>query len=191
MAGRASNKGHNATNDAAHIAREERKVKALQMRKQRWTYQRIANELGVSVKAAWDYVSESMTELKEILQAEASVVRELELESLDELEASIFRMATGYKDADKGDKKGKVHKPSLYHLDRVIKIKRRRAALLGLDAMELPDQAGASDHGLSVYELAQLTEHPGEFLANYQRALQAKYGSDRIPDVVGHGARPT
>jgi hypothetical protein len=94
----------------------ERRKKALAMRLQRWGYTKIAEVLGISVSTAFEDV---LTALKEIPKDEADRLREAEKESLDGLEARLWRAV------DAGDTSA---------ADKILRVKERRARMLGLDA---------------------------------------------------------
>jgi hypothetical protein len=98
----------------------ERKAKAVEMRKLGFTYQKIGDELGVTLSAAHKMVTTALQELNEKAAESASEVRRLELERLDEW---LVRVA---KVVQSGD--------TLSAIDRGLKIQARRAKLLGLDA---------------------------------------------------------
>jgi predicted transcriptional regulator len=98
----------------------ERKAKAVEMRKLGFTYQKIGDELGVTLSAAHKMVTTALQELNEKAAEGAAEVRRLELERLDEW---LVRVA---KVVQSGD--------TLSAIDRGLKIQARRAKLLGLDA---------------------------------------------------------
>lgn len=93
--------------------------RAVELRTQGWTYQRIADECGVSVSAAYQAVVRYLEETRAISREAAEEVRRLELDRLDRMLAVI-----GPK-AEDGD---------LAAADRVLRIQERRASLLGIDA---------------------------------------------------------
>jgi hypothetical protein len=98
----------------------ERKAKAVEMRKLGFTYQKIGDELGVTLSAAHKMVTTALQELNEKAAESAAEVRRLELERLDEW---MVRVA---KEAQSGNTLGAI--------DRGLRIQARRAKLLGLDA---------------------------------------------------------
>jgi hypothetical protein len=98
----------------------ERKAKAVEMRKLGFTYQKIGDELGVTLSAAHKMVTTALQELNEKAAEGAAEVRRLELERLDEWQVRIA------KEAQSGNTLGAI--------DRGLRIQARRAKLLGLDA---------------------------------------------------------
>lgn len=134
-----------AAANAEVIAQAARNRKlAFELRSQRMTYRQIAAELGVSVKIAFNYVADVFADLKDSTRESAELVRAMELETLDVMQArweplaihegldvqKIINGAGGepvvirMEDYDAGMKA----------VDRVLKIQERRAKLLGLDA---------------------------------------------------------
>lgn len=97
----------------------EWQARAVELRTQGWTYQRIADACGVSVSAAHQAVVRYLEETRAVSREAAEEVRRLELDRLDRMLASI-----GPK-AEDGD---------LAAADRVLRIQERRAKLLGIDA---------------------------------------------------------
>ena len=93
--------------------------KAVELRTQGWTFQRIADELGVSVASAHNAVTRYLEETRAISREGAEEIRRLELDRLDRILATIGPLAEG------GD---------LAAVDRVLRLQERRAHLLGLDA---------------------------------------------------------
>jgi len=106
---------------ARKLTYAERKLKALELRKEGNTFQQIGDALGISKQNAHKHVMTALTAMNEQIAAEAEVMRTLELERLDKLWFAMYRQAT------QGNQ-GAV--------DRCIRIMERRAKLLGLDAAE-------------------------------------------------------
>lgn len=98
----------------------ERRAKAVEMRKLGFTYQKIGDELGVSLAGAHKTVMTALKQLNEQTAEGAEEIRRLELERLDEW---LVRVA---KEIQNGR--------ALPAIDRGIRIMDRRAKLLGLDA---------------------------------------------------------
>jgi hypothetical protein len=99
---------------AAEIA--ERRQKALALRLQRWSYPKIARVLKVSIGTAFGDVDAA---IKDIPREEADRLREVEMHSLDEVESRLWRRF------EAGDTSA---------ADKILKVKERRARMLGLDA---------------------------------------------------------
>jgi hypothetical protein len=112
MAKRGNSKGQ--TEQAA-----ERRVEALKLRQDGWSYRRIAEKLDVSVSTAHDDVHHALKELNELERTEAAELRRLELERLDIALAAVMPQ---------------VEQGRLLAVDRLLSIMDRRAKFLGLDA---------------------------------------------------------
>ena len=106
----------------------ERKLQAVELRKLGFTFQKIADRLGVSVAAAHKMVTNALRELNEKTTESTEELRRLELERLDEW---LLRVAQEIK-------AGRV----LGAIDRGVRILDRRAKLLGLDAALKAEIAG-------------------------------------------------
>lgn len=101
------------------IEAQERRAKAVQLRRMGWSYTRIAAQLGMTRSSVHKAVTKALTETQKALDLEADILRTQELERLDELQSYIWI------EASKGNLKA---------VDRVLKVIERRARLLGLDA---------------------------------------------------------
>jgi hypothetical protein len=146
----------------------KRDAEAAALRAKSWTYQAIADHLGLSKSAAFEAVQRA---LADTLAEPAEQVRALELEKLDEAERAVravlerehvtvsqgkvVRRRVGDQLDDDGqpvlDGDGKpvgVYEdvlddaPVLQAVDRLLKIQERRARLLGLDAAQKLDVSG-------------------------------------------------
>jgi len=126
-------------------------TEALKLRSRGFTYQQIADSMGVSKQGAWDRVKRA---LADIPREAAEEYRALECERLDALLAVATHQAlTG--------------KRSLFAIDRCIMIMDRRAKLLGLDApiksqVETITYDGATIEGEVAKLRRILSEHSGE-----------------------------
>ena len=98
----------------------DRERRALRLRQQGWSYQRIGDELGITQPGALDCVRRALKKLQEECAEVAEEVRQLELDRLDAMLAGLWD------GAETGDTAA---------IDRVLKIQERRARLLGLDAI--------------------------------------------------------
>lgn len=110
---------HEAKTSKRRIVGLERQLRALELRKAGYSYRAIAEELGISVSAAYRATTRALKRLNEKTQEEAEVVRRLELERLDDLLLAMWPKA---QNGDQGA------------VDRILRIMERRARLLGLDA---------------------------------------------------------
>lgn len=97
--------------DSRHTA-----LRALDMRRAGYTYEAIAEELGLTKAGAWKLVQR---ELKELTKEPARDLQKLELDRLDAMLLGIWDKASS---------------GNLLAIDRALKIQERRARLLGLDA---------------------------------------------------------
>ena len=98
---------------------KQRERDALDLRTRGYTYERIAEALGISTSGAADSVKRALQALKAETQEKAEEVRDLELRRLDRM-LEIAQTA-----ADQGE---------LAAIDRVLRIQERRSKYLGLDA---------------------------------------------------------
>jgi Homeodomain-like domain len=110
--------GAAASNTPAKLAAHDRRLKALDLRREGHSYREIARQLGWSDhKAASRAVTRALKE--SVPRAVVDEVREIELDRLDVLWLVMFEQArTGNRLA----------------VDRCLRIMERRAAMLGLDA---------------------------------------------------------
>lgn len=160
----------------------KRDAEAARLRGRGWSYQRIANELGVSKGTAYEAVRRA---LNDTLTEPAAEARTLELERLDEMHAAVLavlerehvtvsqgkvvRRRVGVETDDNGaevlDGEGKpipVYEdvlddaPVLQAVDRLLRIAERRAKLLGLDAPTRAEVGGKLTYEVVGVDLDQL-----------------------------------
>lgn len=138
--------------------------KAFELRAKRQTYQQIGDTLGVSGKTAWGYVEEHWRELKELTKEEAEMLRHIELQTLDQMEARWAPLATAAELDVQKLMKGKdgpvvihlqAYDAGLKAVDRVLKIQERRARLLGLDMPEKIEHSGPKHMHLTLDEFRE------------------------------------
>jgi hypothetical protein len=125
---------------------KQREHDALALRQKGWTYERIAESLGLSRQGAADAVKRSLAALKADCAERAEDVRELELRRLDRM----LELAEAA--AESGD---------ISAIDRVLRIQERRSKYLGLDApvkseAQVAIAATVSLEGVSDVQLAAL-----------------------------------
>ena len=125
------------------------------------TYQRIADELGITRQSVWDLVTKELDKLNERTAESAQELRRLEVERLDVMLAALWAAVLG------GD---------VFAIDRAIKIQDRRAKLLGLDAKEKYEEPDESEKGSDKV----LSSIPAEliapdFLGMYRAMLSGVY----------------
>ena len=112
-------------NQAARLATQEKREKALVLRRAGASLRDIARALGVSHVTAKEYLDDAMKDLQAAQNEKAEATRAVELDRLDRLHMAAWPLATG-KDTD-ADTRFKA-------IDRLVRIADRRAKLLGLDA---------------------------------------------------------
>jgi transcriptional regulator len=111
--------GKRVTANAQDLA--NKRIRALELRIQGWTYNRIAQELGVSYQVAYKYVTAPL----KVREAELiPTMREIEAARLD----AVLEEAFGTMEKKKGTEL------ALKAADRVIRAVSTRAALFGLNA---------------------------------------------------------
>lgn len=115
----------------------ERAIKALNLRRQGWSFRDIAQELGVTPPAVHEAVTRM---LRNMTHEEADSYRKIELERMETMLKAIW---------------GRVTEGELQAIDRAIRISERISRLLGLDAPVKLDVPG----GLT---LAQLIIQAGQ-----------------------------
>ncbi|MGH3382674.1 MAG: helix-turn-helix domain-containing protein [Actinoallomurus sp.] len=149
----------------------KRDAEAAKLRSRGWTYQRIADHLGVTKATAHEAVKRA---LHDTLAEPAADVRELELARLDAMYDAVIKvLETKHVTVNNGrviyvgDTPLEDDGPVLAAVDRLIKIQERRARLLGLDAKTQHDM------GIAEREI-KLAEGQGELLASaFFRTLDA------------------
>jgi hypothetical protein len=101
------------------IERAENASRALELRLRGLNFEQIGREMGFSRQRAHALVTEEVARVNGERNASATILRNLEAERLDRLQAAVWPRAV------EGDLKA---------LDRVLSIMSRRARLLGIDA---------------------------------------------------------
>lgn len=117
-----------STTSGRKVTAENRRIEALELRKQGFSYDEIAARLGVSKAAAYKSVRTALDTLKDEVYEGAEALRILEMERLD----SLFEKA--YSAAMAGD---------LVAIDKAVKVMERRARLCGLDAAVRSEISGS------------------------------------------------
>ena len=148
----------------AESKRSSRKARALELERKSLalrmsgaSYRAIGDALGCSHQAASDAVERAMSRIEALNKREAARYRAMELQRLDEMQASVYRRARG------GD---------VAAVDRVIKCIQERAKLLGLyaaekkevqfsTALEGVDFASLTDEQLAAIERGEMPEGLG------------------------------
>lgn len=142
-------------------AREERRKKALNLRKAGFTYPQIAQILGLKDEGAAFRVVR--TSLREIAKEASKDIVELETQRLDAMLSGIYDAATS------GD---------LRAIDRAIRISERRSALLGLDAPKKTEATlGAGDAPLPIVQV-MLSDGRTETVESEKASEPGEVGED-------------
>lgn len=124
-----------------------RRIKALELRKQGFSYRTIADTIGVNVSTAYHDVQASMQILRDLEMSKAEDVRGIELERLDRLLLAVWGNATD------GDDRA---------VRAALSIMERRSRLLGLDAPQKSEHSGE----VSFIELARSLSDQNKRLAD-------------------------
>jgi len=122
-----TNVGAAATTSPRRIKSTERTLAALELRKKGLSYSQIGRELQVRPSTAYRYVVSELANLADVCLEEAAVIRDIELQRLDDL----YQIA--WIEANAGN---------IAAIDRCLRVMERRAKLLGLDAPEKIDHGG-------------------------------------------------
>lgn len=124
---------------------EDKRDRALDLRKEGKTYQAIATELGLQSKSrAHELVQEALQDLRENNREKARQVRDLELVRLDAMIEKLW---------------SKIDQPRV--VDSILRIMQRRADLLGLDApknIRLGGEGGGPIQTADATPVVQLTD---------------------------------
>ena len=111
----------------------DRRLQALELRKEGLAFSAIGDRLGISKEAAWKLVENALIDYRESVKETADVVRELELMRLDELTEAVRKLALT----------GEPAQVAVY-----LKTMERRSKLLGLDAAAKTELTGANGGSL-------------------------------------------
>lgn len=126
-----SNLGRNSLTAQRRIEAKERALKALELRKKGFRYEQIAQQLGYSNRgSAHKAVMKELNLLAKECLEEASKVRDLELQRLDDLFLAAWKaIADGSESA----------------IDRALRVSESRRKLMGLDAAQKVDVNGIAE----------------------------------------------
>ncbi len=126
-----SNLGRNSPTAQRRIEAKERALKALELRKKGVRYEQIAQQLGYSNRgSAHKAVMKELNLLAKECLEEASKVRDLELQRLDDLFLAAWKaIANGSESA----------------IDRALRVSESRRKLMGLDAAQKVDVNGIAE----------------------------------------------
>ena len=126
---------------------QARRLQALELRKQGYSYRTIADTIGVNVSTAYYDVQESLKILRELEMEKAEDVRGIEMERLDRLLLACWERAID------GDDKS---------VRACLSIMERRAKLMGLDAPTRNEHTGE----VTFVELARMVQDQAGRLAD-------------------------
>lgn len=142
------------------IETAQRDAEAARLRARGWSYQRIADEMGLSQSAAHEAVQRA---LRETVEEPAAEVRALEVERLDAMYAAVVEVlerqhvtVSNGRVIYVGDEPLQDDAPVLAAVDRLLKIQARRAALLGLDMPTKVEQSGTLKYEIVGVEMEAL-----------------------------------
>lgn len=114
-----SKDGHDVSKRRIQVDIIDKRQIALELRRSGLSFREIAQEMGIGVKTASEYVQAELLELRDKTQLDASLIRDVELERCDYMLSRIWNAV----------KRGEVDA-----VLTALKIQERRAKLLGLDA---------------------------------------------------------
>lgn len=155
---------NSAHRDVKRAALNERRRKALELRKAGATYDQIKTQMGYATRAS--AARDCFAAIRAIIAEPAEEVRQLELQRLDALLLGVWKKA---KDGD----------PAA--VDRVLRIMDRRAAYLGLDA---PKEQHVSVHA------ANATPAEARRIMNELFPGEVTPVGELSPDETSEGAAP-
>jgi hypothetical protein len=178
--------GNRFSPEARKLARE-REAKVLELRLRKVPFDRIAEALGMTKGAANKAFYRA---LRRIPEAFADQVRKEELESLERMEARVWREV---------DKSGQKATAIYQGIDRLLAIKNRRSRLLGLDSpTEITLRSSASDEENAAKRRRQMLDRLTpveqlrllELMTKMRNEVEAERGRN-VNEVIDIGATGT
>lgn len=183
----------NPQNEAKHAEREARKLRAFELRRDAFTEQQIARELGVDQSTVSRYLTEVLADMRERGVQTAEDWRAIELEKLDRRERAAMQALTDiqpafassgrivedtYLDKDKKPQTRKLrdYQTVLQAIGKLNDISARRAKLLGLDSPTRIEQSGEIKVESS-YDLSKITD-PDDVRKLMELLAKAETGDD-------------
>lgn len=164
-----------AKSKAARLDTAQKRAQVLELATAGFSFREIATKVGYAGPSGAYRAFQSG--LRQIVQPRAEEYLQLELSRIDELVSVLWPLGKG------GDLKA---------IDRLLRLMKRRAELLGLDAPQRVtaevETSSQMNSRSSIADIAKLTDDPEGFLIAYHKALKRMYGK-RIPDVVFDGQR--
>ncbi len=179
----------NPQNEAKHAEREARKLRAFELRRDAFTEQQIARELGVDQSTVSRYLTEVLADMRERGVQTAEDWRAIELEKLDRRERAAMQALTDiqpafassgrivedtYLDKDKKPQTRKLrdYQTVLQAIGKLNDISARRAKLLGLDA---PAKLETTTHeGTPAFDWSKLSEDERKVMRAILEKTQTK-----------------
>lgn len=121
----------------------EREAIAFELRKQGLSYNEIGKRLNTTSTTAWNYVNSVLTSINEKLNEDVTRVRILEVSRLDDMLAKLYpKIMAGQEGA----------------ITTALRIAERRSKMLGLDAPEKINHAGADGGPIEVSVIQGLSD---------------------------------
>jgi hypothetical protein len=151
--------------DRVKIRAAERRALAFELRKRGMSYRKIAEEIiwefglddipkGYDSRIAWMDVTAELKKLREQMATDVADVRRMELERLDQLQEAIWDKALA------GEAKAG---------DQMLRIMKRRADVMGIDAAE--------KHVVANLDMSKLTYEQLERLSNGENVFDVMFPS--------------
>jgi hypothetical protein len=138
---------------------QERRIRALDLRREGYTYRQIGDSLGVSHVTSYKDVQKAMGELAKVETERAEAIRRIELQRLDGMWRGLWDGATS------GDPAS---------IRAALGVMERRAKLLGLDAPSKTEHSG----NISFVELASMLELEAPTLFDQNHSTATSEGDD-------------
>lgn len=126
-------------NRPVNIRAAERRIRAVELRREGKTFVEIATALGISRTRAFQLVTEAIDETNDLLVTETKKLRQRQQDRIAALVKALWKKAT--KDGQVGA------------VDRVIKLLEREARLAGLDAAEKFEHSGPDGGPITIDEI--------------------------------------
>ena len=159
--------------NAARLDTAKKRAQVLELATAGFSFREIATKVGYAGPSGAYRAFQSG--LRQIVQPRAEEYLQLEIARIDELVSVLWPLGKS------GDLKA---------IDRLLKLMKRRAELLGLDAPQRVtaevETTSQISTGPTIAELAELTDDPKGFREAYYQALSRQYG-ERLPYVVDEG----
>ena len=160
----------NPQNEAKRADREVRKLRAFELRRDAFTEQQIARELGVGQSTVSRYLTEVLADMRERGVQTAEDWRAIEMAKLDRRERAALQVLTDIQPAfassgkivtDVSDDgrlvKLRDYQTVLQAIGKLNDISARRAKLLGLDQPTKIEQSGSLEV-TTAYDLSKITD---------------------------------